>query len=48
MLNTTSIYNVNVRYLAHALLHECSISSTCATLSGRRRNFFKPMKKMHY
>ena len=32
--------NVNARYLAHALLPECSFISACATLSGRRRNFF--------
>ena len=24
-------YNVNARYLAHAILRECSINSACAT-----------------
>ena len=31
---------VNAGYLAHALIRECSISSACAILSRRRRNFF--------
>ena len=32
--------HANARYLAHALIRECSISSECFILSRRRRNFF--------
>ena len=34
-LKYISSYNVNARYLAHALIRECSISSACAILSRR-------------